>query len=55
MQMQGTADQQKASEVLEKKHLQGLCGQEHITNVVSAHVLCHVCAQIFFVVLAHYA
>ena len=24
-------------------------------NVVSAYVLCHVCAQIFFVVLAHYA
>ena len=24
-------------------------------NVVSAYVLCHLCAQIFFVVLAHYA
>ena len=32
-----------------------LVDKSAIMYVVSAYVLCHVCAQIFFVVLAHYA
>ena len=34
---------------------EALVDRSTIMNVVSAYVLCCVCAQIFFVVLAHYA
>ena len=59
MKMQRIADQQKAHRQPQKCEKRNthmtLVDKRAIMNDVSAFVLCCVCAQIFFVVPAHYA